>query len=233
MGVPPEHATTDGARWAPRVTAVLGAVGLVALLGGVAAHYLGLRGADLVYADREGNAWSWYAATVLALLAVAFALGTAATWGLGGPWRAYAALAVLATAMSMDEAAALHERLARFAGGVDRPFTWVFPGALLALLVGVVVLRIARVLPRRLRTTLVVAGTVFLLGALGVESVAGRLVGGAVDDEVAKATLAYHALVVLEEGLELTGALLALRATLGWLRPTVGPRGLLVAPSPG
>jgi hypothetical protein len=226
---PEDHATRTRLPVVP--VGLLAAVAAGLLLGGVVIHYLGLRGANLFYADREGNVWAWYASMLLAVLAVTFWIGTSGVRGAGGRWVPYAALTVVAAAMSVDEAAGLHERLARFAGGVDRPFTWVVPGAVLAVAVGAVLLRLARDIPRDLRRGLVVAGLVFFAGALGVEVFAGRFMEVAADEAAAAQSLPFHVLVVMEEGLETAGTLLALRATSAWLQPRTDERGVRFSPA--
>lgn len=190
---------------------LLWAAGLSMLFGGVLMHFYDVPGSEIVYADREANAWAWYSSALLVLLAVVFVASAAVVRRDGAPWRAYLALAVVAAAMSMDESAALHERLANVVDS-DRPFAWVPLGGLVAVTVGTVAIWVARAIPGQLRSRLVVAGLLFFAGALGVEAVTGMYIDSAPSVASAAESAAYHLLVVTEEGLELVGILLALRA---------------------
>jgi hypothetical protein len=92
-------------------------------------------------------------------------------------------------------------------------FAWVVPGAALACVVGLVLLRRLRAQPVEVRRRLVVAGAVYLTGALVLETVSGQVLrvygaGGK----------AYTLVTSVEEGLEMAGASLLLAALLLQLR---------------
>lgn len=190
--------------------------------------------ARLVNLDAEGNLPT-YVSTML-LVGVAAGLGTAAVlvrarggraWPLGLP-------AAVAAFLSVDELASLHEQLALLAdlvgAGGGLVFTWVVPGALLALAVGAALLVAARRLSRQLRVRLVVAGVVYLLGAVVLEAASSPLFTPTPEGlaEAPAQSVPYVLVNTLEEGLEMVGALLALRAALSLLRLSTGRAGLLV-----
>lgn len=183
--------------------------------------------AGLLYADGEANLWAWSSALLLAGLALVFAV-KALTVREASPLPFFA-LAVVALGMSADEAAMLHERLARANLGVGWTFSWLALGIPLALGVGLVVLRLARGIDPMLRRRLILAGFVFLLGAIGVETLGGAVAMSEQTSAVSpQASLLYHLAVAVEEGLEVAGTLMALGATLSTLDLRVDRRELVV-----
>ena len=119
---------------------------------------------------------------------------------------------MLCAFLAVDESFELHERLGGFGASVadDRlQFAWVVPGAALACVVGLVLLQRLRTQPAQVRRRLVVAGGVYLTGALVLETVSGQVLrahgaGGR----------AYTLVTSVEEGLEMAGASLLLAALL-------------------
>ncbi|TFD62771.1 hypothetical protein E3T39_02235 [Cryobacterium suzukii] len=183
--------------------------------------------ASLIYADGEANLWAWasgllLAAIGLSLAAVGFAVRNESASGVP-----YFLLAAVAVALSADEIAQLHEKLARFDLGGRFTFAWLTVGVPLAVIVGLIVLWIAKRINRQLRRRLVVAGIIFLLGAVGFEAIGGIVVGGQAND-LARASLPYHVMVAFEEGLEVTGAFLALAAALSALSIERTADGILI-----
>jgi hypothetical protein len=124
-------------------------------------------------------------------------------------------VAVTCAFLALDESFELHERLGGLGGSVagDRlHFAWVVPGAALVCVVGLALLRRLRAQPLEVRRRLVVAGAVYLTGALVLETVSGQVLrayGGG---------KAYTLVTSAEEGLEMAGASLLLAALLLQLR---------------
>ena len=156
----------------------------------------------------------------------------------GQSWGAHLALAAVAGLLTLDEGSSLHEELARITGqfvdgGSVPTFEWLLPGVVVVLAVGAVLLRLAREVAPSLRRRLVVAGVVFLAGAVGFEALSGFFytvtpVPDLPQDLRGPQTPVYRVLNGLEEGLEMAGALLALRAGLLALSLRSSP-GLLTA----
>ena len=125
-------------------------------------------------------------------------------------------VAVTCAVLALDEAVELHERLGGLGASVadDRlHFAWVVPGGALACLVGLALLRALRRQPLVVRRRLLVAGAVYLTGALVLETVSGQALrlhgaGGK----------AYTLVTSVEEGLEMAGASLLLAALVLQLR---------------
>lgn len=156
----------------------------------------------------EGNVAVWYAATLWLLLGLIAVLAAVLAPRLRPSWWLFAVVSVFAAA---DEAAALHERLI-FVGDRLRPhlpfdlfYSWVVPGAVIALVVMVSLARLVLALRTRITVTLVAAGALFLTGALVIETITGF-----VHLETGAFTPLYVILTYVEETFELVGVSLAL-----------------------
>ncbi|GAA2720456.1 hypothetical protein [Cellulomonas aerilata] len=126
-------------------------------------------------------------------------------------------LAGLFVYLSVDEATALHEqtiyplRTALDLGGALF-FSWVVLFVPLAAVVAALCLRWVRGLPRVAGRLVVLAGVLYLGGAVGME-----MVGSWMFTQGLEGTMRYAGVVALEEGLEMLGALLML-SVVTWLR---------------
>lgn len=155
------------------------------------------------------TAWS-----VLLLLASSVTAALLALPGRGAATGSSGWLLVSATCayLALDETFELHERLGGIGDSVagDRlHFAWVVPGAVLACVVGLVLLQRLRAQPAEVRRRLVIAAGVYLAGALVLETLSGhvlRAYGGG--------GKAYLVVTAAEEGLEMAGASLLLAALL-------------------
>lgn len=124
------------------------------------------------------------------------------------------AVAVALTALSLDEAVQLHERLVLFAPYLPRTSTyqWVVPGVILGTVGLAGVALAARALPLRVRRGLGSAAVLYAVGAVGVEGLNGWIQGryGAGD--------LYRLSTALEESLEMVACLLAIGTITAGLR---------------
>jgi hypothetical protein len=224
------------------LSAVLCVVGAIILLSGIGlmafvtfapglnAPDSSLRGlADMLYADNEANVWAWYASVLLATLAAAFVLHAFVARNAGAPVGPYLLLAALAAFMSVDEAAILHEKLSNIVTGFPT-WGWLAIGVPFAALVGAGALWLTRTMERYFRRRLIVAGALFLLGAVVMEGIAGVTVVQAGSYDAGTQTVVYMVLLAIEEFLELAGVLFALWATLTALDMERRPEGLRVSP---
>ena len=127
----------------------------------------------------ETNLPTWWAATVLGGAALAYGV-VAALSGRGVARRRWLLLAGLTTALSVDEATVLHERLDRavltWLSPEDFPYLWVVPGLVLGLAVVVSVVGLTRAAPAAARRRLLLGFGLLLGSALGGEVVQGLLV---------------------------------------------------------
>lgn len=183
--------------------------------------------------DGEANLPATFSAALLALVGLGFLFLAGERRSRGERAWPVAVLAAVAGYLGLDEACELHESLALIADRLHATlglhnFAWLVPGVLLALAGGVLALRLARALPPRLRTRLVLAGVVYLFGAIVMEYVTSLflvdLPGSA--ELTAPQPVSYILLNAVEEGSEMAGALLALAAVLAELRLRVVAGGV-------
>lgn len=165
--------------------------------------------------DTEANIPTWYAAQILFTVALTAAL-VAHQRRLEGrdDWRGWAYFGLLFALMSMDEAASLHElvdialRPALQLSGTMQ-FVWILPAVVLLVVVGTAFRDFFRHLPTATRRRLLTGVGVYLCGAVGIEAVGGGIAAAGGGD-----TIAYALEVLVEECLEMMGAIVILSAVL-------------------
>ena len=230
-----------GPAQARRLVVVLGGVGAAMIVAGLVLTYLQIRyptpragrtfgqavaseAARLFFPDTEGNAWSWFSALLLAAVAMVLAARALAVRPDRSMSVRYGILAAVALLMSADEGAQLHEFLNQIGYRItDRlgPFNaWLIPGVVVVAAMGAGLLWVARGIDPALRRRLVVAGAVFLTGAVGFEAI-GTVYALGSDLGNPWRTGRYLFLVAAEEALEMLGALIALGAVLARVRVRV------------
>ena len=121
--------------------------------------------------------------------------------------------------MAVDEACSLHEGLIRpirrLLGDENLGifyYAWVIPGIALVLVVAAFFFRFLLRLRAKSRAAFLIAATLYLGGALGVELIAGRFV-----ELHGKRNVTYHMMVVAEESLEMAGAIVFIWALLAFI----------------
>lgn len=117
-------------------------------------------------------------------------------------WRL---LAVIFVYMSLDEMTGIHEVFiaplnSKFGFSGALTFSWVIPGSVLVAAFGLYYLRFLFNIPRHLATGMVVAGSIFVGGALGMEFVGGYLVS-----QYGFESPVYLAAAITEESMEMIG----------------------------
>jgi hypothetical protein len=127
-------------------------------------------------------------------------------------------------AMGLDEALSFHERLIEpmraLMGGQDLGiffFAWVVPAIVLVGVLGAYFLPFLLRLPRPSAVAFVIAAVVYVGGVIGVE-----LVEGWWREDHGHRNAMYHALVSLEEGMEMAGVILFIRALLAHIASSFG-----------
>ena len=174
---------------------------------------------------------AYYSALAILFCAVlAFAIGTYA--GDGPDVRSWLGLAVIFVFLSIDDMLAFHEKLIDPVGeAFDTSglllYAWVIPYGLAGLVFAAVYVPFLRRLPASTARRFVVAGAVFVLGALGME-----MVGGAYFDRHGAENLTYVALQTVEEVLEMAGIIVFIHALAAYGVARFGRMGLAVAPGP-
>ncbi len=168
--------------------------------------------------DHEESIPTWYS-TVL-LFGCAGLLGIIALAKRGSQdrfARHWIGLAIIFLYLSMDEGAALHEIFTRpmrelFAATGVLFFAWVIIGIPLVLIFAVAYLRFLVHLPARIRNLFIMAGMMYVGGAVVVEGIAANqwyLNDGS--------TLFYSAISSVEEFFEMTGVIVLIYALLSYV----------------
>lgn len=143
------------------------------------------------------------------------------------PWAVLAGVFVF---LAIDEAAALHEALMevmrpRTGGSGVFYFVWVVPYGAATALLAATFLPFLLSLPRRSGGLFVLAGGIFVLGALGFEMLAGP-----VAEASGYETFTYTALSTTEESLETAGTIIFVAALLDYIGRELQGAVIRIAP---
>lgn len=169
---------------------------------------------ELCSLSYEANLPTWYASSLLLGCALVLAAIASDVAGRGAPYRRHWwGLAVGFLYMSIDEAVELHEHLGGHLdlGGVLY-FDWVVPATVVLVVIGALYLPFLRALPPARRRAFVLAGAIYVGGAVGAELPLGWWAERAGTDSAG-----YVLIDWVEESLELLGAsLFALALVERW-----------------
>ena len=182
-------------------TAIVVALGLTAE---VADYTLGApeQVVEVFSLSYEANLPTWYATQLLFACAVMLAAIARASTTDRARWGTLAGIFVY---LSLDEAIEIHEHAAFFDTTGVLYFSWVIPAAALVAVLGALFLPFVCRLPEPARRRFVIAGALYVGGALGMELPLGWWADTRGDDN-----LGYGLIDWLEESLELAGASLFL-----------------------
>jgi hypothetical protein len=181
--------------------------------------------------DLEGNIPTFYSAVAVLICSGLLALIARVNWNRPGGKRYYwLGLSVLFLFLALDEAAAIHEEFSDFLEQYMKArgplyFLWVIPYGIAAAVLAVVYFRFVWGLPKVTRARFIVAGLLFVGGALGVE-----MLGAIAADRSGYDTVLYTVLYTIEEMLEMLGIVLFIYALLSHLAEQTG--GLVLRLSP-
>ena len=121
--------------------------------------------------------------------------------------------------MAIDEGFPIHEKLSAPVRGLlgDGPlgifyFAWVIPGIEVVLVLTLFFLRFLFRLPAKTRFTFMLAATLFIGGAIGME-----LVGGRYAELHGRENLTYSMIATVEESLEMAGVIVFICALLRYI----------------
>lgn len=164
--------------------------------------------------------YSSFALLVACLLLSIIALSHKRTGSSYFPWLG---LAVIFLFLSIDETAALHERLTapvRTALGSTGLlfFAWIIPYGLAVLLLAIAYGKFLMRLAKDIRNLFLVSGATFVAGAIGVEAIGGRHL-----ELYGPGNLTYLLLSTGEELLEMLGIAIFIYALLSYLASRFEP----------
>lgn len=147
------------------------------------------------------NASLWVLAGIVAGYIASHVRRNQASWWL---------FAIVCVYISVDEAAGLHETLEPLGEslGTGLAYAWVIPGVIIAAVVVLLLARMVFGLPSVARTGLILGGVIFVLGSVGIETIAGFV------QATPGAGGLYALLGNVEEGFEIFGVALCLVSLL-------------------
>jgi hypothetical protein len=173
----------------------------------------------LFHTSTEGNVPTWIASMLLISCSVLLGIIAKATNSKGYPYsQNWIGLSLIFLYISLDEAASIHEisidplRSAFNASGIFH-FSWVIIALPLLLIFVGFYLRFLFHLPKDTRLLFIVAGGIYVMGAMGVEMIGGfvlsnNLVGGKI----------YGILIIIEEFLENLGTIIFIFALINYIK---------------
>ncbi|MGH7177582.1 MAG: hypothetical protein ACREJC_09400 [Tepidisphaeraceae bacterium] len=169
----------------------------------------------IVQVDSERSIPNWFKSAELAICSVMlFVIYAAKRTAADRFRRGWCGLAIILLLMSVEEVAAGHERLNAALIAAFHPtgplyYAWVIPGFLVAVLVGLLYLRFILHLPTTVRRRVVLAGFVYVGGAVGLEFLAGWWISSH-----GMRNLLYAFEPVFEEGMQMIGPIIFLDALM-------------------
>jgi hypothetical protein len=173
--------------------------------------------------NRESSIPTWYSSGLLLFCATLLAvIALAVRQNKDRSQRHWFGLSLIFLYLSFDEAAAIHETLTTplqesLSSGGYFYFAWVFVGIVFVGVVGILYLKFLWSLPNRTRLLFVLAGLVYIGGALGVEVISANQ--WYINDGI---SLKYSAIATVEETFEMLGATLFIYALIRYLSEYVG-----------
>jgi len=216
------------------VLRLLVALILVLVLVGILANYLIYHVAshsDAPLADvarrfdlgNEPSLPNWYSSLALLGAAMLLALIAVCEHRAGRPQvNRWAGMAVLFLVLAIDEAVQLHELVDGLMALIFDLhgiffFGWVIPGMLFVMGLGIYYWRFVWQLPAKTRNLFLLAALLFVLGAIGMEMIAGVIIEGQGVESI------WHTWSqAVEELLEMLGVAVFLYALIGYLGQYVG-----------
>jgi hypothetical protein len=193
---------------------------VLSLLGQVVVHLLPDfllrdRFVEIFNVDEEGNIPALYSA--LAILSCAYLLwviGRVEREASGRFSRQWTLMSIIFLGLACDEFLSFHETLSRFADlSSITLFSWVAFGMGFVLLFALIFFRTVVQLPSPIRRLFILAGLIYLSGAIGMETVAGHFVVPVWGDQGMK----YVFCAATEEFLEMIGIVVFNYALLTYL----------------
>jgi hypothetical protein len=164
----------------------------------------------------EQNVPTWYISSLLLLCAGVLALIATSKQKKRQPYvMHWWILAFAFLFISCDETATIHELSSGWFNlhGIFY-YGWVIPGSLVVVGMGLLFLTFLGHLPRRTRVRFVVAGFIYVTGALCLDMVCAYL-----DERSGTDTILYGMFDLIEESLEILGITLFLLALLDYVNP--------------
>lgn len=186
--------------------------------------------------DREANIPTLFSVFLfMANAGLAFLIGTQRRHQGERDARYWLFLAGLLAFLGVDESALLHELLITPFRSILHTsgilyYAWIIPYGLAVLVVGLIYLRFVWRLTPRVRKLIILAGCLYLAGAIGMEMVGGYY-AGVLQARNAPEDLWYYLFIAVEETLEMVGLTVLIYALLVHIDNVLGGIDLHIAPA--
>jgi len=186
---------------------------------------------NLFNLNAEGNIPTFFSSFLLLTASALLAVIGRCNRGRGGVFMPWQILAVIFLFLAVDETASLHEQLtfllrARLHTSGYLYFAWVIPYGMATLVVAALFSRFLLRLPAGTRVRFLLAGTIYVTGAVGMEMLGGKYIG----TPGARESI-YSVLYTMEETLEMLGIAFFVHALLEYMGNQFGTIRLTVARS--
>ncbi|MCP3985322.1 MAG: hypothetical protein GY723_13110, partial [bacterium] len=183
--------------------------------------------------NREQNVPTLYSSFALIVVGLLLSCIAAIHRRQGSGYRYWVGLAVVFLFLAIDETAAIHENLGPLlresldASGLLY-YAWVIPYGTALILMAALYLRFLMRLPRQTMILFVFSGTIFIAGAIGVESI-----GGWYEELYGWQNTTYRLLYTVEEVLEMLGIATFMYALLRYIIAEFGTLQLSIEGASG
>jgi hypothetical protein len=182
--------------------------------------------------NQENNVPTWFASGTLLLCSLLLAyIALSKQRAAGGYAAHWLGLSGIFLFLSLDEVASIHELWGlwlysryRFTGYLF--YAWVIPGSIIVCVVLMAYYRFLLHLPARTRMLFLLAGALYVGGAIGLD-----LPEGYYHSLYGNQTLVFSSMVLLEEGLEMVGVVVFLYALLSYVERQVIAMKLVIKSS--
>ncbi len=198
---------------------ILAGLFLARIAGLVSTHSFGNAHANglvpLFDFNEEQSVPTWFSVALLMICASLLGIIAAAQRREGGPYRWWTTLSFVFLYLSMDEALSFHERFNRPVRDLLHTsgalyYAWVIPYAAFALALFLFSIRPLKALSNSTRNLIVLAGLLFVFGAMGLEVLGSYL---ATRNQM-QATLLSDVVMTFEELMELSGTIILVYALM-------------------
>ena len=162
----------------------------------------------------EANLPTYFSSLILLINGILLALIGARYRILAEKYWHWIGLAAIFFFLALDEMIQIHEQLrAPMEALLDTSglfyFAWFIPYIIITIIIGIAYFKFLMRLPKRILKFFIIAGVLFISGAVGMEAI-----GGMYSEQYGEETLAYYLMYTVEETLEMSGALVFLYALM-------------------
>lgn len=180
----------------------------------------------LLDVNNENSLPAWYSSATLLLCATLLWLISSVKRQQSDKYaKHWQGLSVIFLLLALDEAASLHEILIPFGWAWNTrgffKFIWVVPGMIFVLSVVLVYWKFLIALPAKTRYLFVIAGAIYVSGAIGWEMIGGQYFQYAIDNPIDLTSgwggMTLALMLAMEEFLEMLGILVFIYALLSYI----------------